>query len=151
MSNNGDLIKILKSNSNVWVANPINTKGAMGAGLAKQFRDNFPKHYTNYRQAVARGEVQVGKMFVDAEHKIVGFPTKNHWKYPSKVEYIEHGLKDLSKRIHAGEIDRIILPRLGSGYGGLHFENQVLPLIKKELGSVAKKVAISSEGTITGL
>ena len=34
-------------------------------------------------------------------HYIINFPTKTHWKYPSKMEYIDTGLKALIHSVQA--------------------------------------------------
>lgn len=40
---------ILNSTSSILV-NPVNCKGVMGAGLAKQFKQKYPKMYLRYRR-----------------------------------------------------------------------------------------------------
>lgn len=44
---------------------------------------------------------------------IVNFPTKNHWRNPSKIEYISDGLDDLVKQIQKHSIQSISIPALG--------------------------------------
>lgn len=144
-----NIIEIAKENNGIWVVNPINTVGVMGAGLAKQFKDNFPSHYLKYRQAYYWRQLKPGKMLIDKENKIIGFPTKRHWKYPSKPEYIRKGLEALLTVIQLNpNIRVIVLPRLGCGHGGLDFETQVYPLIINILSPVASRVLVSSKGKL---
>ena len=70
------------------------------------------------------------------------FPTKKHWKYPSKLQYVEDGLKWLRDDIQdKDDIQSIALPALGCGLGNLSWKD-VGPLMTKYLHNVNKKVAI---------
>ncbi len=66
---------------------------------------------------------------------IINFPTKGHWKYPSKIKWIEDGLADLARVIEEKKIQSVAIPPLGSGNGGLQW-TEVRPLIEKALGSL---------------
>jgi O-acetyl-ADP-ribose deacetylase (regulator of RNase III) len=87
--------------------------------------------------ACKAGEVAIGKMFVTQNPELVGprwivnFPTKQDWRQPSKLEWIESGLDDLGKVVVANGIRSIAIPRLGCGLGGLPWE-QVRPLLVSE-------------------
>ena len=54
------------------LVNTINTVGVMGKGIALMFREAFPENFRPYREAVARGEIQVGRMFVTGNHALLG-------------------------------------------------------------------------------
>jgi O-acetyl-ADP-ribose deacetylase (regulator of RNase III) len=120
------------------LVNTVNTFGVMGRGIALMFKEAFPQNFKVYEAACKRKEVQVGHMFVTERHDLVGprwiinFPTKKHWRHPSKLEWIEEGLKDLCRVITDNHIRSIALPPLGSGNGGLDW-SQVRPLIEREL------------------
>src|SRR5258708_39032147 len=83
------------------VVNTVNTVGVMGKGIALMFKDKFPENYKAYAAACKRDEVQVGRMFVTESLElsgprwIINFPTKRHWRSPSKLEWIIDGLNDL--------------------------------------------------------
>ena len=116
------------------LVNTVNTEGVMGKGIALEFKQHFPKNYEFYRKACENGEVEIGKMLVyetgklTYPHFIINFPTKKHWKNPSKLEYINEGLIDLSRIIKQYEIKSIAIPPLGCGNGKLNW-NEVKPLI----------------------
>src|SRR3990172_4946355 len=116
------------------LVNTVNTEGVMGKGIALEFKQHFPKNYEFYRKAYENGEVEIGKMLVyetgklTYPHFIINFPTKKHWKNPSKLEYINEGLIDLSRIIKQYEIKSIAIPPLGCGNGKLNW-NEVKPLI----------------------
>lgn len=124
------------------VVNTVNCVGIMGRGIALQFKKSYPNNFKAYEKACQLGEVKVGKMFVfetgqlTNPHFIINFPTKQHWKGKSKIEYIESGLDDLVRVIKHYNIQSIAIPPLGCGLGGLDW-NVVKPLIEKRLADVS--------------
>ena len=118
------------------VVNPINCVGVMGSGLALQFKNKHPALFESYKKRCDNGEINIGKMYVysfpcsskDCYKHIINFPTKKHWKYPSKLKYIEEGLIDLVDVVKRLNVDSIAVPKLGCGKGGLQW-NCVKPLI----------------------
>ena len=46
------------------LVNPVNCVGRMGKGLAKQFKDAFPKNFTAYQRACRENEMKPGQMLV---------------------------------------------------------------------------------------
>ena len=46
------------------LVNTVNTVGVMGKGVPLQFKQAFPAKFKAYRIACARGEVQIGRMFL---------------------------------------------------------------------------------------
>lgn len=122
------------------VVNTVNCVGIMGRGIALQFKNTFPDNFKAYAAACDRNEVQPGKMFVYATGKlspryIINFPTKRHWKGKSRIEDIEAGLVDLVRVIKDHKIRSIAIPPLGSGLGGLNW-NEVRPRIVAALEGV---------------
>jgi O-acetyl-ADP-ribose deacetylase (regulator of RNase III) len=123
------------------VVNTVNTVGVMGKGIALMFKDKFPDNYKAYAAACKLGEVKVGHMFVTASPElsgprwIINFPTKKHWRHPSKLEWIAEGLKDLRSVILEKRIRSIAIPPLGSGNGGLEW-SEVRPQIEETLGDL---------------
>ncbi len=87
------------------LVNTVNTVGVMGKGIALMFKERFPDNMAAYRQACKEGRVQTGKMFVTETNEflaprwIVNFPTKQHWKAKSQIEWVEDGLQDLKQFI----------------------------------------------------
>jgi O-acetyl-ADP-ribose deacetylase (regulator of RNase III) len=113
----------------------------MGKGIALMFKEAFPSNYKAYEQACKRKEVQIGKVFVTEREDLLGpkwlinFPTKEHWRNASKLEWIEKGLADLKRFIEEKKIRSIAIPPLGSGNGGLEW-SKVKPLIEATLSSL---------------
>lgn len=108
------------------LVNPVNCVGAMGAGLALQFRKRYHDMFLSYRKACLASRVRVGRMWVykangQFPRYIINFPTKQHWRNPSKVEYIQTGLHDLIRILKELKIGKVAIPPLGSGLGGLQW------------------------------
>ena len=115
------------------IVNPVNTDGVMGKGLALQFKKAFPKNFATYAHACEAGELVLGKVHVferteGAPRFIINFPTKKHWRHPSKLEYVRDGLVDLVLQVKQRGIASIGIPPLGCGLGGLAWCD-VQPLI----------------------
>jgi O-acetyl-ADP-ribose deacetylase (regulator of RNase III) len=127
------------------LVNTVNTYGVMGKGIALMFKEAFPDNFKAYEAACRNKQVEVGHMFVTERRNLMGgpkwiinFPTKKHWRNPSKLEWIKSGLEDLKRMVIEKGIRSIALPPLGSGNGGLGWRD-VRPLITdalKTLGNV---------------
>lgn len=107
------------------IINTVNCVGIMGKGIALQFKQLYPDNFKQYKKACDKKEIIPGKMFVydngflNKPNYIINFPTKNHWREKSKIEYITTGLNDLCKVIEKLKIKSISIPPLGCGNGGL--------------------------------
>ena len=110
------------------LVNTVNEVGVMGKGVALMFREAFPESARAYQAAAKAGTVHVGHVFVTerrsliAPKYIVHFPTKKHWRHPSRIEWIRRGLRDLVRVIRERQIRSVALPPLGCGNGGLDWE-----------------------------
>lgn len=109
------------------LVNTVNTVGVMGKGIALMFKERFPKNMAAYNQACKAGQVTTGKMFVTETGELMGarwivnFPTKQHWRDKSKIEWIEEGLQELKQFIIEHQVKSIAIPPLGAGNGGLNW------------------------------
>jgi hypothetical protein len=123
---------------------PINVKGVMGAGLAKAFASRFPDMFADYRRRCAHEQVKVGEPYLWRSEQlpwILNFPTKHHWREPSRLEYIEQGLAYLRQHVEEWEIKTLAVPALGCGLGGLPYAT-VEPLLIRELGQLGIPVKL---------
>jgi len=128
------------------IVNPVNTVGVMGKGLALQFKKRYPEMFKEYRELCNQEhEFYIGcihSYYVPNEERYtINFPTKKHWRDPSKLEYIEIGLDTLHSVIVENDIKSIAMPLLGCGLGGLN-PNEVIEAIKKEFGNTGIDVVI---------
>ena len=123
------------------LVNTVNTVGIMGKGIALMFKERFPENFEAYEAACEAEQVEVGRMFVtpglelDGPRWIINFPTKKHWRSPSKLEWIKAGLQDLRTVIVKNGIRSIAIPPLGCGDGGLEWP-VVRGMIERELSDL---------------
>jgi O-acetyl-ADP-ribose deacetylase (regulator of RNase III) len=95
------------------VVNTVNTVGVMGKGIALMFKERFPENNKAYEAACRAGEVRVGSMFVTpgvelgGPRWIINFPTKENWRNPTKLEWVESGLSALKEEILKKESVRL--------------------------------------------
>ena len=125
------------------IVNTINCVGFMGKGLAYEYSLRYPDLLTQYEIKCKNGEITVGKIFYyqTSEKLIVNFPTKNNYKFPSKIEWIESGLIDFVNTYKQYKIKKIAFPLLGCSNGGLN-SNIVLALLYKYLDNLDIEVYI---------
>ena len=129
------------------LVNTVNTQGVMGKGIALQFKKAWPAMFRDYQAASKRGEITPGRVHVwetgllSGPRFIINFPTKRHWRAPSKLSDIEAGLVDLADVIRARGITSIAIPPLGCGNGGLAWKD-VEPAIHRALEPLTASVDI---------
>jgi O-acetyl-ADP-ribose deacetylase (regulator of RNase III)/uncharacterized protein YwgA len=117
------------------LVNTVNCVGVMGKGVAEQFKARFPEMFEDYKRRTDQKEVRPGEpyLFSDPSGRwIVNFPTKDHWRSPSRLSDIERGLDYLAAHATDWGITSIALPPLGCGNGGLEW-SEVGPLIYSKL------------------
>jgi O-acetyl-ADP-ribose deacetylase (regulator of RNase III) len=128
----GDL---LKQGDVDAIVNTVNCVGVMGKGIALQFKNKWPANFTTYAAACKAGQVRPGRMLVFDSgglvkpNFIINFPTKDHWRGSSKIDFIRDGLVDLVAQVNRLGIRSIAVPPLGCGNGGLNWAD-VRPLIE---------------------
>ena len=134
---------ILDTEADVRV-NTVNCVGVMGAGIALAFKTRFPAMFKEYEKACRRGEVQPGRLHIWrslGSEEVINFPTKRHWKEPSRYEDIEAGL--IALRIHLETMShvKVALPALGCGLGGLDW-TRVSQMIQQHLAGLEADIVV---------
>jgi O-acetyl-ADP-ribose deacetylase (regulator of RNase III) len=126
------------------LVNTVNTVGVMGKGIALDFKNLYPEMYRQYRDLCESGQFKIGKLWLykSPNKWVLNFPTKKHWRRPSRVEYIEAGLCKFVQKYESFGIHSIAFPALGCGNGQLDFESQVKPLMEKHLRQLPIEVFI---------
>lgn len=105
------------------IVNTVNCVGVMGKGIALVYKLRYPKMFDLYSEYCKSKLIGIGKLWLykgelDAPW-VLNFPTKFHWKYPSKMEYIEKGLQKFIETYKDRGITSIAFPMLGTHNGGL--------------------------------
>jgi O-acetyl-ADP-ribose deacetylase (regulator of RNase III) len=98
----------------------------MGAGIAYEFRLREPQMYEAYKKLCDQKALDIGKLWIYNSNnkvfnyqKILNFPTKRNWKYPSKEEYLYKGLEKFVSTYKEKNITSIAFPLLGADKGGI--------------------------------
>jgi O-acetyl-ADP-ribose deacetylase (regulator of RNase III) len=130
------------------LVNTVNIVGVMGKGIALQFKEAFPNNNKVYVDNCKRKELVIGKLLSVWDENIllgrkliINFPTKIHWRNPSKYEFIEKGLIELRELIINNKIKSVALPPLGCGNGGLEWDI-VKPMIYQILDGLEAEIMI---------
>ena len=124
--------------------NTVNCSGIMGAGIALEFKLRYPDMFEDYKVKCQKKIIQIGQVDyyrLNAGKIIINFPTKFHYKYPSKINWIEQGLKDFVKTHKNHDFKSVAFPKLGTNKGGLEWDN-VKYLMEKYLSKLMIDVII---------
>lgn len=127
--------KTIFDSSAQTLVNTINCVGVMGKGLALEFKNRYPAMFDKYKSFCDKGVFKPGVLWIyKAEDGkwILNFPTKIDWKNPSKIEYIEEGLKKFVEIWSEKGITSVAFPLLGCSNGGLN-PDEVIPIMEKYL------------------
>lgn len=103
------------------IVNTVNCAGAMGAGIALEVRRRYPEVFRSYEEQCERGEVTIGRLNLDRSNRpwILNFPTKKHWRLPSRPEYVRAGLRSFVQMSETADFASVAFPLLGASHGGL--------------------------------
>ncbi len=119
--------------------NAVNCVGVMGKGIALEFKRRYPAMYADYTHRCASGLVRPGEPYLFAAPTlpwILNFPTKRHWRSPSRLEDIVSGLDYLERHYEAWGITSLACPALGCGAGQLAWRD-VGPILYHSLNRLA--------------
>lgn len=104
---------------------PVNTDGAMGKGLALQFKWRYDELFTRYRTLCKQGRFNVTQLLpmrlAEGKYALL-FPTKEKWWDPSKLEWVQANTAKLAEWCRQKEIKSMAIPPVGCGEGGLDFD-----------------------------
>lgn len=126
------------------LVNTVNCVGVMGKGIALEFKKRFPAMYDDYKARCKVGQVHLGEPYPYSDMlgvSIVNFPTKDHWRSPSRLADIVRGLDYFVVHCYDWRITSVAMPPLGAGNGGLEWA-LVGPVIYQKLGTLDIPVEI---------
>jgi len=114
--------------------NTVNCVGVMGAGIALEFKLRYPDMFAKYESLCEQKQIEIGKLWLykNKSRWVLNFPTKQHWKYPSQLDYLKRGLDKFMQTYEKRGIQSIAFPVLGASKGGLQ-EDFVLNLMEEYL------------------
>jgi O-acetyl-ADP-ribose deacetylase (regulator of RNase III) len=117
-----------------------NCAGGMGAGVAIEFKRRWPTMFEEYAARCADGRFGLGDVFAWNEGGVTVYNlgTQAHWKKKAQLPALAVGLRKMVELAgHAG-IERIGLPRIGAGLGGLDWMR-----VKRVLTEVGKETKVT--------
>lgn len=120
-------VEIIKGNlftsDRQTLVNTVNCVGIMGAGIALEFRFRYPVMFERYSQLCKEQAIEIGKLWIykppNSGRHILNFPTKKHWRNPSKLQYLESGLAKFLETYEQRGIKSAAFPVLGASKGGI--------------------------------
>ena len=85
---------LFASNAQALV-NTVNCVGAMGKGVALEFRRRFPDMFKAYKEFCDQRKMKPGMIlpYRTSEPWVLSFAVKDDWKHPSKIDWVEQCLK----------------------------------------------------------
>jgi len=142
---------ILESPAQTLV-NTVNCVGVMGKGLAHAFKEREPDMFRAYKRICDQKALVPGKLWLWRGNGgwVLNFPTKIHWRNPSKLEWIEAGLEKFVNAYASQGISEVSFPRLGCGNGNLDWAD-VQPIMEHYLCKVQIPVYIHDFTVDVGL
>ena len=123
------------------IVNTINCVGVMGAGIALECRLRYPAMFHRYVELCEQRKFSPGILWLykglpsagDIDDRwILNFPTKVHWKYPSRMEWVLAGLDKFVAVYGEKGITSIAFPVLGGLNGGLN-PDEVIAVMRDRL------------------
>lgn len=125
------------------LVNTVNCVGIMGAGIALECRLRYPEMFSQYAQLCADAKLNIGQLWLyrDPARWVLNFPTKKHWRYPSRPEYLHLGLQKFIDTYENRGITSVAFPLLGAQNGGLSAQ-QSLEIMLQDLSRCTIPVEI---------
>jgi O-acetyl-ADP-ribose deacetylase (regulator of RNase III) len=111
------------------IGHGVNTVGVMGSGIAVMFKKHHPGMYDVYREMCQDKDLNPGEIFVWLDEKqryIYNIASQDNPGSNARLEWLEAGLHEALTDADARGLDRIALPRIGAGIGGLDWESVYL-------------------------
>ncbi len=116
-------------------AHGCNCAGAMGKGIAVQFKNMYPDMYKQYKVLCKRGDFKLGDVF-EYNHGsgyIFNLGTQKTWRTKAELRAVEESLKNMLNVASELKVRKIALPKIAAGLGGLNWKD-----VRNTINNVAK-------------
>ncbi len=119
------------------VVNTVNCVGAMGKGIALDFKLRFPEMFNEYQKLCFKHLLKPGHIWPYRKSSpiVLNFAIKNDWKDDSRIEWIEETLKKFVSSYKLLGITSVAFPWMGAMNGGLPIET-IRALMRKYLSDL---------------
>ena len=117
----GDIFKLAYVTS---YAHGCNCAGAMGKGIALQFKERFPQMYEEYKLLCKKNQFVLGDVLIYPKAKgfVYNLATQQDWRTMADLKAIKQALVKMLEHASVADVRMIALPRIGAGLGGLDWE-----------------------------
>ena len=118
----GNIFKLTGINN---YAHGCNCAGAMGKGIALQFKRMFPDMFSTYHRLCLDNKFKPGDVYdysYGFNYHVYNLGTQEHYSIPGKLAKPKHIRKSLQKMLELASssgVTNIALPKIGAGLGGL--------------------------------
>ena len=118
----GDIFKLADIHC---YAHGCNCAGAMGKGIAVQFKNKYPDMYLQYKKRCKQGEFKLGDIFEYQSNNdhIFNLETQKDWRTKATLEALKTAFLKMLESATKQNIRAIAMPKVGAGLGGLPWES----------------------------
>ena len=119
------------------LVNTVNCVGVMGKGIALEFRRRYPEMFEEYKRICHKHQLKPGQILLYRKQTpwVLNFAIKDHWRFPSKIEWIEICLDKFAKNYQPMGIKSVAFPWMGAMNGGIPLE-QIKAITRKYLSDL---------------
>jgi O-acetyl-ADP-ribose deacetylase (regulator of RNase III) len=117
----GDIFSVEGVNN---YAHGCNCAGAMGKGIAVQFRQMFPRMYDKYKELCKQQQFTVGDVFTWQYENgyVFNLGTQVNWRAKARLQPVLTALEKMLQSAAGLHVNKIALPKIGAGLGGLDWQ-----------------------------
>jgi O-acetyl-ADP-ribose deacetylase (regulator of RNase III) len=103
------------------IGHGCNCAGAMGRGIAVEFRRRWPEMFAEYKRRCAAGSFTLGEAFAwDAGDRVIfNLGTQQTWRAKAELWAVDAAVRKMIAWAESHAVPAIGLPRIGAGLGGL--------------------------------
>lgn len=103
------------------LAHGCNCAGAMGAGIAIEFRTRWDTMYRVYQERCKKGRFRLGDvmLWTTPTQYIFNLGTQSTWRDKADLRAITEAVERMTIVATELQIPHIVMPRIGAGLGGL--------------------------------
>jgi O-acetyl-ADP-ribose deacetylase (regulator of RNase III) len=128
------------------VGHGCNCAGAMGAGIAVEFKRRFPAMYQEYRRRCRQGSFRLGDIFVWDEQPdlvVYNLATQSVPRPSATLKAIDASVRAALDDAERRGLPRLGVPRIGAGLGGLSWADVAATLRQAGDDSDVELLAVS--------
>ena len=113
----GNIFKVKGVNN---YAHGCNCAGAMGKGIALEFKKRYPHMYKEYKELCKKGEFKLGYVYTYRYENgyVFNLGTQESWKTKVDLIALEISVDKMFQISKENCINNIAIPRIGAGLGG---------------------------------